>query len=101
VKRRYLALRVENEGSVDRRELTDSIWKAIVQLFGEYGGSQVGMVVIEYDEQSGHGILRCSHKALPMVKASIASITKINEKSTAIRVLRVSGTLKALHKKYG
>jgi len=35
------------------------------------------------------------------VKASIASITKISEKSTALRVLGVSGTLKALRKRYG
>jgi len=86
---------------VDREELVDGIWKAVMQLFGEYGASQAGMVLIEYIEQSGRGVVRCSHKALPMVKASLASIIKINGKSTAIRVLGVSGTLKALHKRYG
>jgi len=101
VRRRYLALRVESEGSVNREELTDSVWRAVTQLFGEYGASQVGMVLIEYDEQGGRGVLRCSHKALPMVRASVASIIKINEKPVAIRVLGVSGTLKALRKKYG
>ena len=100
MRRRYLAIRVESEGSVNRGEVTDAIWKAVGQLFGEYGASQLGMVMIEYDEQRSHGVVRCSHKTLPMLKASIASITKINGKSTAIRVLRVSGTLKALHKKY-
>jgi len=99
VRRRYLALRVESEGSMDRGELAEAIWKAVTQLFGEYGASQAGIVLIEYDEQSGRGVVRCSHKALPMVRASIASITRINGKPTAIRVFGVSGTLKALHKK--
>jgi len=101
VRRRYLALLVESEDSVERGELTDAIWKAVTQLFGEYGASQAGMAVIDYDEQSRRGVVRCSHKALPMVKASIASITKMNGKSTAIRVLGVSGTLKALRKRVG
>jgi len=101
VRRRYIALRVESEGSVVREGLVDAVWKAVTQLFGEYGTSQAGMVIIEYDEQSGRGVLRCSHRALPMVKASIASITEINGKSTAIRIFGVSGTLKALHKRYG
>jgi len=101
VRRRYLAVRVESEASVNREELTDAVWRAVTQLFGEYGASQVGLVVIEYDEQNGRGVVRCSHKAVPMVKASIASITKIDGKSAAIRVLGVSGTLKALHKRYG
>lgn len=99
MKRRYLALRVESEDTIDRKELSDAIWKATTRLFGEYGASQTGMVLIDYDQPSGQGVLRCSHKALPTVRASIASITDINGRSAAIRVLRISGTLKALHKK--
>jgi len=101
VRRRYLAIRVESEGSVDKGELTDAVWKAITQLFGEYGASQAGLVVIAYDEQTGRGVVRCSHKALPMVKASIAAITKTNGRLILIHVLGVSGTLKALRKRYG
>jgi RNase P/RNase MRP subunit POP5 len=44
-------------------------------------------------------VLRCSHKALSMVHASVASITKIKGKSAALHVLKISGTLKALGKK--
>jgi len=76
-----------------------AVWSAVLQLYGEYGASQVNLVPIEVDPGRNRAILRCSHKALEMVRASITSITKINEKPTAIHVIGVSGTLKSLRKK--
>jgi RNase P/RNase MRP subunit POP5 len=90
---------VESEESVKERELLDAVWKALTQLFGEYGASQCELTLIRSSKQKNYFILRCSHKALPMIKASIASITAINEKPAIVHILRVSGTLKALRKK--
>lgn len=99
MKRRYLALQVEGKQFINERDLMDAIWKALLQLFGEYGASQARLALIEYSSQNKYAIVRCLNKALEMVRASIASITKINAKPTVIHVLRVSGTLKALRKK--
>jgi len=74
----------------------DAVWDAVLQLFGEYGASQAALTLVEYDPQKGYAVVRCSNKALEMVRASVASITKIDEKPVAMRVLRVSGTLKSL-----
>jgi len=79
--------------------LLDAVWNAITQLFGEYGASQAELAFIHDHKQKNYFILRCSRRALPMVRASIASITEIGEKPATIHVLRVSGTLKALRKK--
>ena len=57
-------------------------------------------MLIRYDAQRNYGVLRCSHGALDVVRAAVASITGINEKQAAIHVLGVSGTLKALGKKF-
>jgi len=99
VRRRYLALKVECEDSVDQRAVSNAVWDAVLRLFGEVGCSQSGLYLVRFDEKTKHAVLRCSHKALPMVKAAVASITKIGDTPAAIHVSRVSGTLKALSKK--
>ncbi|NIU39551.1 hypothetical protein GWN65_06195 [Candidatus Bathyarchaeota archaeon] len=99
VKRRYLAVKAESEEPIQGKELLDAVWNALTQLFGEYGASQAGLAFIRDHEQKDYFILRCSRRALPTVRASIASITEIGEKPATVHVLRVSGTLKALRKK--
>jgi len=99
VRRRYLALKLVSDRSVSREDLMNTIWDDLIQLFGEYGASQTDLTLIRYNHERDYAIVRCSHKAVEMVKASIASITEINGKPAAVHVKRVSGTLKALLKK--
>ena len=99
VRKRYLALRVESDQPVNERALMDAVWNAVLQLFGEYGASQTNVNLIKYDPQRNYAVVRCSHTALERVRACIASITEINGKPAAIRVIGVSGTLRALRKK--
>lgn len=101
MRRRYLALKALSEESPNEEDVRNAIWNAVLQLFGEYGASQANLGLIEYDSQKNQAILRCSHRALEMVRTSIASITEINEKNTVMHVLGVSGTLKALRKSLG
>jgi len=54
---------------------------------------------IEYNPEDGYAILRCSHKALEMVRASIAAITDMRDEPAVIHIIKVSGTLKALRRK--
>lgn len=97
VRRRYVALRVEGVDTVDRRTLEGAIRAAILALFGEYGLSKVEFTVIECSGENA--IVRCNHNALQMLRASTATITEIRGKPAAIRIVKVSGTLKALRRK--
>ena len=99
VRRRYLALKLVTEHSVSREDLMNAIWDSIIQLFGEYGASQTNLTLIRYNSERNYAVIRCSHKVLEMVSASVASITEINRKPAAIHIQRVSGTLKALLKR--
>ena len=99
VRRRYLALRVVSEQHLDERDVMDAVWKAVFELFGEYGASRTNVSLMEYDPQRNYAVVRCSHTALERVRASIASITDIDGKPAVIRVIGVSGTLRALRKK--
>jgi RNase P/RNase MRP subunit POP5 len=99
VRRRYLALKLVSKQSVSREDLMDAVWDAVVQLFGEYGASKTGLTLIRYDPEENFVVIRCSHKALEMVRTSIASITEITGRRAAVHIERVSGTLKALLKR--
>lgn len=99
MKRRYLAVKAESKDPIQGKEVLDAVWNALTRLFGEYGASLAELAFIRDYRQKGYFILRCSRRSLPMVKASIASITEISEKPVVVHVLRVSGTIKALRRK--
>jgi ribonuclease P/MRP protein subunit POP5 len=99
MKRRYIALHVTSTEPISEGTLMNALWKALSQLFGEYGASQTRLTLIDSDSSKKRATIRCSHNALEMVRATIASITEIDAKPVAIHVFRVSGTLKALQRK--
>ncbi len=96
VRRRYLALQVNIEGKLDQREFIDTVWKAITQLFGEYGASQTGLTLLDYNEDGKTAIIRVSLIGLQQARAALASITHISGKEAAIHVTGISGTIKSL-----
>jgi RNase P/RNase MRP subunit POP5 len=96
---RYLAIRIDSEHYFEERELSSAFWRTATELFGEYGSSKMGFFLIKYDEQRKLAVIRCSLKAIEMVRTSIALITKINDKPTALHVSRISGTLRGLLEK--
>jgi len=100
VRRRYLAVKVDNIQVVEERELKNAVWNAVERLFGEYGASKTGFVLISYDSSKNYAVLRCANTALEPFRASLASITEINGKPAVIQVLGVSGTLKSLKRKF-
>ncbi|MCW4019892.1 MAG: Rpp14/Pop5 family protein, partial [Candidatus Bathyarchaeota archaeon] len=80
-------------------DLYDAVWASVLKLFGEYGASQTDLALVEYVSEKRQAILRCSHKALDLVKASLAAITEIKNGKATVHIILVSGTLKALRRK--
>lgn len=99
LRRRYFAIKLETAEEIDKRKVVNAIWNAIYELFGDYGASKTGLATIDYKEEDKLLILRCHHKAVDMVRAAIAFITKIDNKPIAMHVIAVSGTIKALKRK--
>jgi len=99
VRPRYLAIQVEGEEPFEEEDLRDAVWNAVLLLFGEYGTSKAGLFLVEYDKRKKQAVLRCSHRALSMVHAAVASVTEITGKPAALHVLKISGTLRALSRK--
>ncbi len=96
VKRRYLAVQVDSEGTLNQREFLDAVWNAITRLYGEYGASQTGLALLDFDEDSKIAVIRVSLTTLQQVRAALASITHITGREAAVHVKAVSGTIKSL-----
>jgi RNase P/RNase MRP subunit POP5 len=99
IKRRYLALKIDSNEPVSLKEFIDAVWSAVLKLYGEYGASRAGLALIDYDMEKRFAVIRVAHTSLEMIRTALASITKIGDKSAAVHVLTVSGTIKALCKK--
>jgi RNase P/RNase MRP subunit POP5 len=99
VKRRYLALQVDSDDVLSRREFMDAVWGAVVKLYGEYGASLTSLSLIDYDVEKKTAVVRTSLATVNLVRASLASVTSVAGKEAAVHVLAVSGTIKALREK--
>lgn len=99
-KSRYLAVLIESEEIIDERDFSEAIWRSLLRLFGIYGASKSKMQVIEYDGSKGYAVVRCLLSALRMVRCSIATVIRIDNRPVAFHVIGISGTLKALRRKF-
>ncbi len=90
---------MESDHLFREKDVMDAIWSMVYQLFGEIGASQTALSKIAWEDGRKILTVRCSHMMLEMVKAAIASVTAVDETDCAIRILAVSGTLKALRGK--
>jgi len=99
VRRRYIAVKINNAQTIKKEDVYIAVWNSLLRLFGEYGASRTDLRLIEYDPENREAVLRCSHEALPLVKASITCVTQIGGKPAAIHIQLVSGTLKTLRRK--
>lgn len=92
-------MRVDSERVFAERELMNSVWSAVFRLFGECGASKTGLSLVGVSEDGRTFFLRCFHDALETVRASVASVTTVGGAEAALRVVGVSGTLKALRRR--
>ena len=52
--------------------------------------------MIDYEQEKRIAIIRAALVSVNMVRAAIASVTRMGDKPVALHVLRVSGTLRSL-----
>lgn len=99
MRRRYIAVRIDSDQPFDERDLYTAVWTSILRLFGEYGASQADLSLVECDTEKRHATLRCSHKALDLVKASIVAMRELGNGEATVHILLVSGTLRSVRNK--
>jgi len=100
--RRYIAYQVISEDKMQYSDLLNAIWHSILNFLGEFGASEAKIWIIRnlYDEKKQYGMIRCSHKYLERIRAALSLIERVGDTRVIIKVLGVSGTIKAARMKY-
>ena len=96
IKRRYLALQLDFDTSIEPEPFMAKIWNSIVKLYGEYGASKTNLSLIDFDCLKKIAIIRTNLSSLNIVRSSLVTITSLLNKPASIHVLAISGTIKAL-----
>jgi ribonuclease P/MRP protein subunit POP5 len=99
-KKRYVAFEVLSDEPLAKEEITKEIWKQALFLLGEIQASSLGLRVLDYNQDSAEGFLVCRNEDAWKIKAVLALVGEINEKKVHICVTGVSGTIKALKRKF-
>ncbi len=94
--RRYLAISLDGGDAYSEQEISDALYQAVRELFGDFGVSSIRSRLIEYDEEKREGIVRCDRSHTREMRAALAIITEISNSDAAVRVTGASGTIKSL-----
>jgi len=98
-RKRYLLFGVKTDAShPSKGDVKEAVWGALHLLVGVLGSSYSELALILYDEKLNLGILRCSHRNLASVRASLTLISEIDGRRTSFHGIRVSGTILTLKK---
>ena len=94
-RRRYLVVRLHADGRLPSESgFRSAIWHQLQELYGELGVSRIGFWVVAYHPSESTAVLRCQHDQVRLLRAALATLTKIGATSLIIQVVGISGTLR-------
>jgi ribonuclease P/MRP protein subunit POP5 len=101
-RRRYIAYQVISEEKFIFQDLINSIWHSVLNLLGELGAADADIWIARdiYDEKRQTGIIRCSHDKVEHVRAALALMERIGDARIIVKVLGISGSIKAARLKF-
>ena len=99
-KKRYVAFEVLSDEQISKDELRKAVWIGSLSLLGEIQASALGLYVLDLESENQQGFLVCRNEASWKIKAVLALLGEINGKKAHISVTGVSGTIKALKRKF-
>ena len=99
---RYLAFDAISEQKILLDDLINTIWHSVLNFLGETGTARANIKIIKdtYDDNRQMGILRCSHDEVENVRSALALIQRIGDTRVILRVLGISGSIKAAKMKF-
>jgi ribonuclease P/MRP protein subunit POP5 len=99
LKKRYIGFRVASDRVHSRREVSTLIYD---ELRATKSGHEKMMRVrlLDYDVEKGVGMLLCDHKSVEKVRGAFNNIQSKSRGKMTIQMIGVSGTIKALKRKF-
>ena len=101
---RYIAFRVISEEGEEftYSDLESAIWNTLLDFLGEYGVSKTSVWLMKdcWNQEKQIGILRCNHKSVQEIIATLGLIDRLGDNRIMFKVLKVSGTIKNIKDKF-
>ena len=98
IKRRYIAFQIMPHRIFAKKDLQNLLINEIATGTNEPLRRRPYIRVIEFDRESGYGILRCGHVSLNQLLQSLHESGKL--KQLKLRTLGTSGSIKTLKRKF-
>lgn len=95
---RYMAFSMEAEDEVSRRDLINEVLFSAATLVGDVGSSELGLRLMAFEDHKG--IIQCSANRVWESRAVLAAVSSVKGVRLRIKVLGVSGTVRAATEKY-
>ncbi len=97
-RRRYLLFHLHREGKpVNGKYLTTALWKSVLSLYGEVHAADSRLYLLDFDEETGVGVLQCSADSLQQIITAAAVIGVVEDTPVSFEPRRTSGTIKGLN----
>lgn len=101
---RYLAVAIESwpHASIDRETFQRKLWYAAQNLYGDTQSAQTDLAVFSFEFSDGRGetIIRTRRGTESHARTAVACIDEIDNYAVGIRILGISGTVRACEERY-
>ncbi len=99
LKRRYIGFKVAADPVPSRQAVLTLVLTEFYAL-GHDRGPMIRVRILAYDDATGVGVLRCDHRSVAKIRDAFHSVQLKSGGAMTLRILGVSGTLRALRRKY-
>ncbi len=104
-KDRYISFKVISEKGEEfaYSDLESAIWNVTLDFLGEYGISKTSVWLLKdcWNQNKQQGILRCNHKSVQAVTATLGLIDRLGDNRVTFKILKISGSIKSIRKNMG
>ncbi|HID27845.1 MAG TPA: ribonuclease P [Methanosarcinales archaeon] len=97
-RKRYIAFELISEKEINKGDLINEMFSSASSLLGDLGSSECNLWMLFFDGR--YGMVKCAHTKTEETRAILATIYNIHGVKVSIRVLGISGTVKAVIRKY-
>jgi RNase P/RNase MRP subunit POP5 len=96
---RYILFKIIAEAPIEYSDLEGAVWNTMLDFLGEHGVSKTSVWLMKdrWNEKEQTCVIRCNHLSVHEVIASLGLITRLGDARVAIKILKVSGTIKGLN----
>jgi len=96
---RYILFKIIAEAPIEYSDLEGAIWNTMLDFLGEHGVSKTSVWLMKdrWNEKEQTCVIRCNHLSVYEVIASLGLITRLGDARVAVKILKVSGTIKGLN----